>query len=165
MPYRNSEAERAYHKAYRATHKAESRAYRKTYRAKPRSREGSPKSGGVITTFREIFPLSDARELSRLADSFYASRSDARRKGYAPLNLTTVKSPVRAAFCDLCNKPPKRNLCLDHDHTTGRFRGWLCYRCNVSIGQLGDSILGLQRAISYLESRLSSDNRSSTTRD
>jgi hypothetical protein len=40
---------------------------------------------------------------------------------------------------------------LDHDHATGKFRGWLCNRCNLGIGALGDTIDGLQRAIDYLK--------------
>lgn len=54
--------------------------------------------------------------------------------------------------CECCGGPPgKRALNLDHDHVTGQFRGWLCGRCNTSIGGLGDDITGLQRAIAYLE--------------
>jgi hypothetical protein len=53
--------------------------------------------------------------------------------------------------CELCGKPPSgRALCLDHDHETGKFRGWLCDRCNVSLGALGDNEAGLQRALQYL---------------
>ena len=40
---------------------------------------------------------------------------------------------------------------LDHCHITGKFRGWLCGKCNMGIGALGDSIQGLQRAIEYLK--------------
>ncbi len=40
-------------------------------------------------------------------------------------------------LCDICNNPIsifKRQIWLDHDHKTGKFRGWLCPRCNVALG-------------------------------
>jgi Recombination endonuclease VII len=40
---------------------------------------------------------------------------------------------------------------LDHDHATGKFRGWLCNSCNLGIGALGDSIEGIRKALTYLE--------------
>jgi len=40
---------------------------------------------------------------------------------------------------------------LDHCHDTDVFRGWLCHRCNVGIGFLGDTLEGLNKAIAYLE--------------
>ena len=40
--------------------------------------------------------------------------------------------------------------CLDHDHQTGMFRGWLCRSCNFAIGQLGDTLEGVNRAAEYL---------------
>lgn len=44
----------------------------------------------------------------------------------------------------------KQSMALDHDHVTGKFRGWICARCNVGLGLLGDNIEGLQAAIAYL---------------
>ena len=36
--------------------------------------------------------------------------------------------------CKICKKPDKKKLAVDHDHTTGRIRGLLCYSCNLHIG-------------------------------
>lgn len=53
--------------------------------------------------------------------------------------------------CELCVRVfEKGKIHLDHDHSTGAFRGWLCNRCNLALGHLGDSISGLQRALAYL---------------
>lgn len=55
--------------------------------------------------------------------------------------------------CYLCKNPPsdKRNLCVDHNHKTGRVRALLCNNCNNGIGKLRDSIELLQKAVEYLK--------------
>jgi hypothetical protein len=53
-------------------------------------------------------------------------------------------------ICECCGKHSTKIVC-DHDHTTGEFRGWLCDPCNRSIGQLGDNLEGLSRAVAYLQ--------------
>lgn len=61
--------------------------------------------------------------------------------------------PTRDApdLCECCNKPPgQKSLALDHDHETGKFRGWLCGNCNLGIGKLGDNSHGIIRALNYL---------------
>ena len=59
-------------------------------------------------------------------------------------------APPPSSHCDCCGvlltKP-----CLDHDHNTLEFRGWLCYSCNTGIGKLGDTIEGLEKGLSYLK--------------
>lgn len=52
--------------------------------------------------------------------------------------------------CEICGKSSEV-LCVDHDHGTGKFRGALCRACNRSIGQLGDTVDHLRRALGYLE--------------
>lgn len=53
--------------------------------------------------------------------------------------------------CEICGKTEKgRSLALDHDHETGRFRGWLCGHCNTGLGLFGDNVLGLMKAVNYL---------------
>jgi hypothetical protein len=42
------------------------------------------------------------------------------------------------------------SFCVDHDHDTDEFRGWLCNKCNRSLGGFEDDIESLKRAIEYL---------------
>jgi hypothetical protein len=44
-----------------------------------------------------------------------------------------------------------RQLCIDHSHITGLFRGFLCGSCNVGLGLFKDNIATLKQAIQYLE--------------
>lgn len=64
-------------------------------------------------------------------------------------NLAQAQNGV----CAICNKPPKskeRYLVVDHCHVTGIVRGLLCVSCNIGIGNFGDSIEGLEKALRYL---------------
>lgn len=56
--------------------------------------------------------------------------------------------PPKPHLCELCRDGGK--ICLDHDHVTGKFRGWLCDRCNRAIGLLKDSPALVRRALEYL---------------
>lgn len=46
---------------------------------------------------------------------------------------------------------------LDHCHTTGKVRDWLCARCNRGIGHFDDSVEKLKQAIKYLEKHAGRD--------
>jgi hypothetical protein len=43
-----------------------------------------------------------------------------------------------------------RAVCLDHDHTTGVFRGFLCMGCNTALGHVQDRTDVLLGLINYL---------------
>jgi len=54
--------------------------------------------------------------------------------------------------CELCRNVPKRGLDWDHDHRTGKHRGWLCARCNRFLhGWMTPE--WLRAAADYLETR------------
>ena len=42
-------------------------------------------------------------------------------------------------------------MCFDHSTATSRFRGWICKRCNVGLGNFGDSVETVQSALDYLK--------------
>ena len=50
--------------------------------------------------------------------------------------------------CAICGKPDADNV--DHDHTTGRVRGILCWDCNIAIGKFADDQDRLAAAMTYL---------------
>lgn len=77
-----------------------------------------------------------------------SERLRARAKNWRDKPTATRPEPTN---CECCGATQSRALHLDHCHETGIFRGWLCARCNLGLGKLGDSLDGLQRAIDYLK--------------
>jgi hypothetical protein len=73
----------------------------------------------------------------------YCSACYSRWKKYG-----TYEQPQR--HCEICGARAKK-IHFDHDHSTGKHRGWLCYKCNAALGLADDSIPILQSMISYLE--------------
>jgi len=57
--------------------------------------------------------------------------------------------PTSVAPCPICVRPTS-SWVLDHDHATGRFRGWLCNDCNNGLGKFEDDPTVLERAVRYL---------------
>lgn len=55
--------------------------------------------------------------------------------------------------CVICKSPcaTGRELAVDHDHKTGKFRGLLCQRCNLGLGNFNDDPRLMWAAIDYLE--------------
>ena len=56
--------------------------------------------------------------------------------------------------CQACGDIPEV-LCLDHDHATGKFRGYVCEGCNHSMGKSNDDPEKLIRQAEYLRERSS----------
>lgn len=61
---------------------------------------------------------------------------------------------LQGGGCAICRKeptPPRRRLCIDHDHQTGKVRGLICNDCNRGLGLLGDNLKELMKTVRYLE--------------
>ena len=61
-------------------------------------------------------------------------------------------TPPPGPNCDCCGFPfGDKKPTLDHDHKTGKFRGWIHNSCNAALGKLGDNEAGLQKALDYIK--------------
>ncbi len=59
----------------------------------------------------------------------------------------------RPTYCEACGGVPTGKalvLSYDHDHRTGKFRGWICNNCNTILGFCRDDSVRLQKLINYL---------------
>lgn len=68
--------------------------------------------------------------------------------------LTEIAGRPRPFVCDICEKPNSRRdeiIAFDHCHKHGHFRGWLCDRCNLALGQVEDDPELLRKMAQYLE--------------
>jgi hypothetical protein len=62
------------------------------------------------------------------------------------------RSGNRCMVCDATAEEDGRNLCVDHDHDTGKVRGLLCHPCNSAAGLLGDNSKRVEALAAYLVS-------------
>jgi hypothetical protein len=66
-------------------------------------------------------------------------------------NIMLFEQDGCCAICKTHHTELKRNLYVDHNHTTGEVRGLLCNNCNAGLGMYKDDITRLTNAINYLK--------------
>lgn len=69
--------------------------------------------------------------------------------------------PVPEFCCPICLKNEEelqgiggkgRSVwCVDHNHDTDEFNGWLCHKCNRTLGGFYDDLGILERAVTYVK--------------
>jgi len=70
------------------------------------------------------------------------------RSRWKRLGIDIATLPAKDDAC-LCGRSEK--LTMDHDHVTGKFRGWLCGKCNTILGMAGDDPDVLRLLATYLD--------------
>jgi hypothetical protein len=68
------------------------------------------------------------------------------RQAQERYNLTARAKPN---ICDICGGNRGR-IVFDHCHQRGHFRGWLCDRCNTTLGHVEDDVSLLMKMAAYL---------------
>lgn len=63
--------------------------------------------------------------------------------------FTEIAGRPRSAHCEICLEHGK--TVFDHCHNSGMFRGWICDRCNKTLGMVKDSPKILKKMAKYLE--------------
>ena len=115
--------------------KEETKECTKCKKELPKSNFG-PSSGGV-------YLRGECRECARSATKLVKELREKQSK------------PKETHICPICEKNVTEiqgnSWCLDHDHKTKKFRGWLCHKCNRALGNFEDNIELLKRAIEYIK--------------
>jgi hypothetical protein len=105
----------------------------------------------------KIYPVRYRSECKKCRRVGGKAHSSAAKK---LMEQSGMKRPPLGTPCDNCGKTDQK-LIFDHCHKTAKFRGWLCYQCNTAIGNLGDNLDGLMKAVKYLQKCSSSSCSSS----
>ena len=75
------------------------------------------------------------------------------RKFGITLEQYKVMLEAQGSACAICKgeSSGKGGFHVDHDHSSGKVRGLLCYRCNIVLGMMAESPDRLRAAAEYLE--------------
>lgn len=110
--------------------------YQKSWRSKNRDK--------VNATARKWYKKNRERNIDSVR------RYQLRRKYGFAQELYEVYFFMQCGECAICGRKDRR-LVIDHNHKTGKIRGLLCTRCNLSIGSFEDSQELLLKAVMYLK--------------
>ena len=103
------------------------------------------------------------------AYSFHSGGSYLRTECKSCTNhMTRIRKDIRSIYgmpdddycCPICLKTSEDvagsggksagSWVVDHCHSSDKFRGWLCHKCNRSLGGFEDNVDMMKRAIAYL---------------
>ena len=87
-------------------------------------------------------------ECRKVIDGVSLTSSEKKKWAQLKPNLEIFECPIclKRTIPGLTSK-----VVLDHDHSNGKARGWICDSCNTGIGRFKDDIWLLKQAIRFLE--------------
>lgn len=135
MPYKDKEDKKKWDKQHYKDNREECIKYAKEYR------ENHPKKvKKVKEQYRKTEKGKEIRRKARVEYKYGLSHKDWEGLWYA-----------QDGRCAICDKffTKMRDICVDHNHETGKVRGLLCSQCNIGLGYVEDSEFRAE-AIEYL---------------
>ena len=82
-------------------------------------------------------------------DEMFRNRENEMKRRRQTEKKVILAGRPKPDLCELCGRAGKR-IVFDHDHLTGKFRGWLCSSCNTVLGKTREDIALLMRMITYI---------------
>ena len=142
---RNPEARKEEARRYRAKYPEKARAT--AMRWLDRNRDKARLRGAESArNKRKADPEGQRRRVAK----FKAKREEERVK---------IAGRPRPSVCDICHGNHHLGIVFDHCHESGRFRGWLCDRCNKVLGLVADDPSLLRKMATYVEKANGKANR------
>ena len=138
-PEKRAEQERRRYKK----HKKEIDIYRANWRSKNLARLK------LVEAERARIWRKNNPEAQKIRNQRHKEKREAER--------VAIAGRPRPDYCELCGElgEPASSVYIyrtlfDHDHITGKFRGWICDRCNKVLGLVEDNPDLLKEMIKYL---------------
>lgn len=144
MPNKDPKKRREYSVRYRREHQKERKMWEKNNPEKVRA---------FWKRYQSTPGYKEKRREWEKKNSEYRSQYRRQRLLGKKESVAPRKKPEQCEICGAFGKDLKKGLCFDHDHITGKFRGWICGRCNTTLGFIKDSTELLSAMIRYLEKR------------
>lgn len=147
MPHKDPEERRRYFREYHLKNKAKKNAASKKHFKDNRAHYKSKMASYYLET--KDNKRRDYIEAKRLNIQEY-DRKRHRNKLIKKYGLDPAEVP-EVLECEICSSTVR--VAFDHNHNTGGFRGFLCYRCNLALGYVGDSEDILLALVTYLQQK------------
>jgi len=121
-----------------------------------------------INKLATLFPIDRNAKYGRRPNC-KACESIRKREQYLDLRLSKRNTAPVPRGCEICGckfhtdakkgEKEKNTPHWDHVHETEIFRGWLCHNCNSALGQFGENIRIVEKAVEYMRIRGASPTR------
>lgn len=102
-----------------------------------------------ISAFFDIDVRHKSPLIRKTKTAINSTRQHAKNKGY--VSCITDMSTIISAWtgeCVICKSTYR--LQLDHCHTSGKFRGWICRDCNAKVGAAEAGYISIQSVVDYI---------------
>ena len=144
MPHKDPEIRKEYFRQYHIKNKAKKNAASKRhFEANREDYKARFKQYYLEHGHTPVADLPDERK-----ERIRAYDRQRNRKKLADKYGLDVKDIPDTLACEVCAHTER--VAFDHNHNTGVFRGFLCYRCNLALGYIRDDVTTLQNLIAYL---------------